>query len=338
MIDSVRTIADAVLYEGFLLYPYGKGALKNRMPFQFGVVMPIGYRDDTEPNAFTSQFVLRHTGAQLTQVQGVLRFLAVGDDVQEREIAFGGNLGDGRIERQFLFDALHGVITLSAERADGASRLTLEVRNETRVDETVDRNAALRKAFVSAHAVLEARGGEFVSLLDPPQELAGFVAACNNERHFPVLAGDAGDGAHASPLLLVSPIVLYDFPRVAQASRGPTFDGTEIDQLLSLSVAALSDEERARARAAHPEVAAMVDRAEALAIAPGWRVRVHPKGRADVWDGIVDGKTARVVDVKTDVEGKRYFGVLFDDDPASEIHEWYGRSFFYGVDEVEPLK
>jgi len=67
-------------------------------------------------------------------------------------------------------------------------------------------------------------------------------------------------------------------------------------------------------------------------------VRVRPKGRADVWDGIVDGKTARVVDVKTDVDGKRYIGVLFDDDPASEMHEWYGRSFFYGVDEVEPLK
>jgi len=131
--------------------------------------------------------------------------------------------------------------------------------------------------------------------------------------------------------------VFYDFPKVAQASPGPTFDGTEIDQLLALSVAALSDEERAQARAAHPEVARMVERAEALTIAPGWRVRVRPKGRADVWDGIVDGKTARVVDVKTDVDGKRYVGVLFDDDPASEIHEWYGRSFFYGVDEVEPL-
>lgn len=337
MIDGVRAIADAVLYEGFLLYPYGKGALKNRMPFQFGVVMPIGYRDETEPNAFTAQFVLRHPDAPLTEVRGAFRFLAVGEETEEREIAFGGRLGNGRIERRFSSDSLDGMIALGAERADGASLMTLEVRNETRIDGTADRNAALREAFVSAHAVLEARGGEFASLLDPPQELADLVAACKNERYFPVLAGESGEGVQTSPLLLVSPIVLYDFPKVAQASRGPTFDGTEIDQLLSLSVAALTDDERAQARAAHPEVARMVERAEAFAIAPGWRVRVHPKGRADVWDGIVDGKTARVVDVKTDVEGKRYVGVLFDDDPASEVHEWYGRSFFYRVDEVEPL-
>lgn len=337
MIESVRTIADAVLYEGFLLYPYGKGALKNRMPFQFGVVMPIGYLDETEPNAFTSQFVLRHTDSRVTEVNGTLRFLAVGEETEEREVLFGGELGDGRIEQRWSSGELHGVITLRSERENGTLRMTLEVTNESHVDETADRNAALRRALVSAHVVLEARGGEFVSLIDPPQEVAELAAVCRNERFFPVLAGEAGDGLQTSPLLLVSPIVLYDFPRVAQASRGPTFDGTEIDQLLSLSIAALSDDERAQARAAHPEVARMVERAEALAMAPGWRVRVHPKGRADVWDGIVDGKTARVVDVKTDVDGKRYVGVLFDDDPASEIHEWYGRSFFYGVDEVEPL-
>jgi hypothetical protein len=29
--------------------------------------------------------------------------------------------------------------------------------------------------------------------------------------------------------------------------------------------------------------------------------------------------------------------VVFDADPASDLHEWYGRSFFYGADEVEPL-
>jgi hypothetical protein len=41
--------------------------------------------------------------------------------------------------------------------------------------------------------------------------------------------------------------------------------------------------------------------------------------------------------VHTDAEGKRYVGVVFDGDPASDLHEWYGRSFFYGTHEVEPL-
>jgi hypothetical protein len=66
-------------------------------------------------------------------------------------------------------------------------------------------------------------------------------------------------------------------------------------------------------------------------------VRVHPKGRADVWDDLVRGMTARVNAVHTDFDGKRYVGVVFDADPASDLHEWYGRSFFYGADEVEPL-
>lgn len=335
MIDSVRKIADAVLYEGFLLFPYAKDDLKNRMPFQFGVVMPLGYRDTTEPSAFRSEAVLCHGDAPAT-LSVLLRFLQTGDEIAEREFCFEVAPGRPAVHR-FSFGEVYGTVAVSWHAYGAASRFTLDVRNEARVDANADRNAALRKALIGAHAVLEAFNGEFASLLDPPESLRALVDGCRNERWFPVLAGEGERGARCSRLLLISPIVLYDFPKVAEASLGPTFDGTEIDELLALSVASLSDEERARARAAHPAVAGMVDRAEALTVAPGWHVRVHPKGRADVWDDIVAGKTARVVDVKTDVDGKRYVGVLFDDDPASEMHEWYGRSFYYGTDEVERL-
>jgi hypothetical protein len=166
--------------------------------------------------------------------------------------------------------------------------------------------------------------------------------------------------------MLVSPIILYDFPRIAQASTTHTFDGTEIDELLMLSVASLTDEEKHAARSAHPYVRELVERAEALDaetlatlhgeltggapepgdetvtidgtdVRRGSHVRVHPKGRADLWDDIVNGMTGRVCAVHTDAEGKRYVGVVFDGDPASDMHEWYGRSFFYGTNEVEPL-
>ncbi|MGH7729406.1 MAG: hypothetical protein ACREM2_11560, partial [Vulcanimicrobiaceae bacterium] len=33
-------VADAVLYEGYILYPYTASARKNRSRFQFGVAMP----------------------------------------------------------------------------------------------------------------------------------------------------------------------------------------------------------------------------------------------------------------------------------------------------------
>ena len=42
---SVEKIADAVLYEGYLLYPYRSSAVKNRQRFNFGVVYPREYSE-----------------------------------------------------------------------------------------------------------------------------------------------------------------------------------------------------------------------------------------------------------------------------------------------------
>ena len=43
--EHARKVADAVLYEGYLLYPYRQSAQKNQARFQFGVLMPPGYAD-----------------------------------------------------------------------------------------------------------------------------------------------------------------------------------------------------------------------------------------------------------------------------------------------------
>ncbi|HEY2306632.1 MAG TPA: hypothetical protein VGI05_12200 [Streptosporangiaceae bacterium] len=52
-LEHARKVADAVLYEGYLLYPYRRSSQKNRTRFQFGVLMPPPYRaiDDCEPSA-----------------------------------------------------------------------------------------------------------------------------------------------------------------------------------------------------------------------------------------------------------------------------------------------
>jgi hypothetical protein len=42
-LDQARAVADAILYEGYLLYPYRKSAQKNQSRFQFGVLMPPAY-------------------------------------------------------------------------------------------------------------------------------------------------------------------------------------------------------------------------------------------------------------------------------------------------------
>ena len=50
---QARTVADAILYEGYLLYPYRQSSQKNQARFQFGVLMPPAYAavDDCEPSA-----------------------------------------------------------------------------------------------------------------------------------------------------------------------------------------------------------------------------------------------------------------------------------------------
>src|SRR5215217_3016827 len=41
-LDAVRAVADAVLYEGYLLYPYRASSRKNQSRWQFGVLGPPG--------------------------------------------------------------------------------------------------------------------------------------------------------------------------------------------------------------------------------------------------------------------------------------------------------
>ena len=43
--DHARAVADAVLYEGYLLYPYRASSRKNQCRWQFGVLGPPGAAD-----------------------------------------------------------------------------------------------------------------------------------------------------------------------------------------------------------------------------------------------------------------------------------------------------
>jgi hypothetical protein len=75
-----------------------------------------------------------------------------------------------------------------------------------------------------------------------------------------------------------------------------------------------------------------------IPIEKGSVVRLSPKRRADAWDTFLAGKTATVRAIHQDLEDKIYVAVTVDDDPASDLHDWYGRSFFFEPDEVEPLE
>lgn len=73
-------------------------------------------------------------------------------------------------------------------------------------------------------------------------------------------------------------------------------------------------------------------------VGAGSRVRLCPRGRgADAQDMFLDGRSARVAAVFHDVGGDVHLAVTVDDDPAAELHGWYGRFHYFRTDEVEPL-
>ncbi len=71
-----RKVADAILYEGYLLYPYHQQSQKNQARFQFGVLMPPGYAavDPHEPSATQTECLLEcPPDAQLSVLVRFLR-------------------------------------------------------------------------------------------------------------------------------------------------------------------------------------------------------------------------------------------------------------------------
>lgn len=70
--------------------------------------------------------------------------------------------------------------------------------------------------------------------------------------------------------------------------------------------------------------------------AKGSKVRLRPGPRsADAQDMFVAGRLATVEAVLFDVDGASHLAVTVDDDPAAELHQWYGRFLYFSPDEVE---
>ncbi len=122
------------------------------------------------------------------------------------------------------------------------------------------RGAALRQTFVSTHTILRVRGGAFVSLLEPPPAYQAAAEGCENVRTWPVLAGADGE----RQTLLSSPIILYDYPQIAPETTGDLFETTEIDELLTLSIMTLTDEEKQEMRESDARGREVLERTEAL--------------------------------------------------------------------------
>ncbi|WP_031179529.1 hypothetical protein [Streptomyces seoulensis] len=77
---------------------------------------------------------------------------------------------------------------------------------------------------------------------------------------------------------------------------------------------------------------------DGVPLGTGSRVRLNPRLRgADAQDMFLVGRTAEVAAVFHDVDGSMHLAVTVDDDPAAELHGWYGRFHYFRPDELKPL-
>jgi hypothetical protein len=340
-VETARRVADTVLYEGYILYPYRASHGKNAagVRWQFGVLVPQRHAEahplptGAVPSAGTVSGAIE-TWYQQTEcivepgdgaaIDVRLRFLhlqarqveqaeedgsftpvesltvdgrrhVTWDEGVETEVPFTVTLADllagersvaverpageeveelagGRGTRRR--EALTLRLAVSAEPLPGPYGIVrLRVRTENLTDwagEPERRADVLRHSPVAAHLILGATPGtRFVSPLDPPEWAKPAVASCSNLATWPVLVGEEGD----ADVVLSAPMVLPDHPEIAPESPMDLFDGTENDELLSLRILTLTDDEKAEARATDPRAAAIVDHVDHLP--PELQERLH---------------------------------------------------------------
>jgi hypothetical protein len=306
-LSLVDPIAKAVLYEGFMLYPYRPSSVKNRQRWNFGVLFPQTYSDaaqgGTDAYCVQTECLVRGNVRALLEVklrllQLQLRGTRRTDDAPEsplrdawqeaveREVAVPAvpletallglvrqmfelppqtmvesdlNSGGEIVRRQ---EAIRGDIEITVQRIRvDLLKVRIAVRNTTPLkDPEADRDEALLQSMVSTHIIMGVEGGEFISLLEPPTELQDLAAQCQNIGAWPVLVGEEGQ----RDTMLASPIILYDYPQIAPESAGDLFDGTEIDEILSLRIITLTDEEKREIRQSDERARQILERTEAM--------------------------------------------------------------------------
>jgi hypothetical protein len=317
--ESVDKIAAAILYEGYILYPYRPTAIKNRQRWNFGTLYPRVYAEAQNPlESFRLQaecIAITDGSASLDIKISFLQLINQGRtlenfehqtaSVSPAELSDPSLAWEEAVERtsehsRFVLNDLvanpleltlrfgeatspEGRISVSQTNlsalfkvragavSSNAYKVHIELENITSLPShaAAKRDEALPHSLVSAHILLGITGGEFVSLLDPHKDYVEAVADCTNIGVFPVLAGIEPERV----IMLCSPIILYDYPQIAPESEGDFFDGTEMDEMLTLRVLTLTDSEKEEMRRGDPRARKILERTENLT--PEMMLKAH---------------------------------------------------------------
>jgi hydrogenase maturation protease len=275
-------------------------------------------------------------------------------------------------------EALAGAIELTAERlGPRVLKIAVDITNQTPCSEgdLENQESVLMRTLASTHTVLHLEGAEFVSLIDPPPALQEMARSCKNEGTWPVLVGEEETGDRST--LLSSPIILYDYPKIAAESPGELFDATEIDEILTLRIMTMTDAEKEEMRQSDERSRQILERTESLPeeellkmhgvvrelrafdddffsndrglevvetngvqLRVGDRVKIRPRTRADIMDMALEGKIGTIEAIEEDAEDRILLALVLDDDPGKDLGllRQPGHRFFYAPDEVEPLR
>jgi hypothetical protein len=305
----IDAIAKAVLYEGYMLYPYRPSSVKNRQRFNFGLLYPKLYSEaQTGSDAWSMQTeCLVEGGSPLIEIR--VRFLKLisrtsrnatnaaltpWQEAVECEVIVPSQnleaLTTTPLKWDFVFaektetesvhddtgelvvaihrkqESIEGTIEINATLlTDDLFKLQVRVKNFTPLADNATqktRDSALMQSLVSAHTLLGVEQGQFVSLLEPPENLKDLASSCENIGAWPVLVGAGGQRG----TMLASPIILYDYPQIAPESPGDLFDGTEIDEILALRIMTMTDDEKHEMRNTDERARRILERTEALPI------------------------------------------------------------------------
>jgi len=364
---AAERLAQTLLYEGYVLYPYRASSLKNRQRWPLGALYPPAFcaQGHGDASALRSEHVVTGSAAS---VRGMVRFLqlvereetpergavrwheAIERRIEIEELALA-DLALGAATIELEVDSLHARVCVSAvERRAGVHRLRVEVENLSECEPCSERAELLPCTLASTHVLLQCTGGRFVSLLEPPDELQAETAVCAHIGCFPVLVGEPG----VDDVMLSSPIILYDRPRIASESAGDFFDATEIDEMLTLRVLTLGAQERGEVMRTDPRARRLLERTEALGAAAilelhgarrppdllsaGTRVRIAPRRGGEALDLVLAGELATIASVEQDFEGRFWYAVTVDCDPGRDLGRQGqpGHRFFFNRDELEP--
>jgi hypothetical protein len=321
-LDRVEQIAEAVLYEGYMLYPYRPSSVKNQQRWTFGVLYPPSWCDHqfgADRSSMQTECLLK--AGESTRLTIKVRFLHIvqrsiaklvsdlsahptlepvdrlelvdrvyqpWQEAVERELSYIGlDPSDFATMSPLLFvfpagksieylrdeqgkpmgaiirewKALNGSVEIrSLGSHDDVVRITVQVENlnSNTASSSGARESILLDSLVSAHTILGVDDGEFLSLLEPPAGFEDEAAQCRNVGTWPVLATDNNDA------ILSSPIILYDHPQIAPESTGNLFDSTEIDEILSLRILTLTEDEKREMREADDRTRGILERTEQM--------------------------------------------------------------------------